>query len=96
LTAIPEKTHPLTVEELTSTILNVTGSVGVTSNPTQAVTVEEGATVSINVDQMDEIRESLKDLIVELRVASQLFNEGMNQKENLDTLRKDVAEELNQ
>jgi len=36
----------------------------------------------------------LRDIVVELRVISALLNEGLNQKENLETLRNDELKEI--
>ena len=39
--------------------------------------------------------EVLQDLLVEMRAIAMLLNEGLNTKENLETLRQDITSELN-
>ena len=41
-----------------------------------------------------DITDYSKDILIELRVISHLLNEGLNTKEDLDTLRKDYELEL--
>jgi len=83
-----EVTGGLTDAQLRATAVPVSGPL--TDADLRAVDL----TVAISAVQIGDLLDSLREIKLEMRLMSQLLNEGLNLKENLDTLKHDVEMDL--
>jgi hypothetical protein len=67
------------------------GTVAVEGGNTEEVAVSLG---SEKVELASTTNESFLEILTELKLVTHLLNEGLNTKENLDTLREDYESEL--
>jgi hypothetical protein len=82
---------------LDSETVAVTGSLAVTGPLTDTELRAADVPVSLGserVELADSINEALQGIFTELRLIAHLLNEGLNTKEDLDTLRNDYESEL--